>query len=667
MSYCTNVVIEEEDRVSLPAGVSVTVSGELLNGAWNYEGHAEVVYQLEERKTDTLELETTNVAVALVKAIDEGNLSAMLGSVRKQQQGLVTTEVEYDLRALFYCLGDLCSRTLNGHEWPTNTASRNFFEPYITSIGRNNLLIAPVAGSSEEVIYTVALAAAMAGRDSIYVVASQSTAARAPASRQDQRRYLHLAMRHLIADVTGMNTYGDHMFAFARGMMNRVCLRAHSDEGGWVRGALRCATYPKPRGLIDTQSGEFYLSERFAKEFTTPASFAANCYGILLQAAACVADSDPNGQFGMCTVMRNAARLDSDGRKREALNGEDARPSAYPDLPGVCSTFEAHAIRVFNSSDVNHASMQPHFGLPRGTFSRYFRRDAVDAHFAHDSIIPYLYVENGALLRAPGTVPQPGPKAGRVVELDALPEKPQVPEQYSQVVRASGHHAAGITITPYQHCGIRTMGLYYIASAAFNDGVSHMANVDVTTIEPVDEVMALARAGGPKLEDKVWIRPQCPIPAAGECHVGGGRVVLVTHEDRKSKFITGATGKVRVTCGTPVWHKVEAFGPSTSAVRRNITWDMRKFLPESEFSMRESMIEAVLTSLVRTTTPPNIVGTTAVAASTTTEHHKQDEPNPDIRSPQALAPPPLTVYPSPPSEPAPQVNESPPDQLGDGG
>ena len=102
-------------------------------------------------------------------------------------------------------------------------------------------------------------------------------------------------------------------------------------------------------------------------------------------------------------------------------------------------------------------------------------------------------------------------------------------------------------------------------------------------------------------------------------------------------------------------------------MRRNVTWDMRKFLPDSEFSMRESMIEAVLTTLTRTSTPPNIVGTTAVAASTNVVHEKRIEPNPDFKAPSAVAAAPLPIYRPVTGPPESQVDDTPAEGLGGDG
>ena len=54
----------------------------------------------------------------------------------------------------------------------------------------------------------------------------------------------------IVSSAYAVGSAAHHELAFFRGLSSKMILHAHSDEGGWIRQALRCADYPPPQGLL---------------------------------------------------------------------------------------------------------------------------------------------------------------------------------------------------------------------------------------------------------------------------------------------------------------------------------------------------------------------------------------------------------------------------------
>lgn len=574
--------------VSFPMEIHVDVNSSHGRGVSMPSQSSEVryQYQLKDKETRVSTMKVVERPCKLRKALDDGT-SALSDAVRRQTVELTTTEYEYDLRALFYAAGDLCSRTIAGVQWDHDVATVEGVAPNATRVGPRSLVLMPNGDSPRIATYMFALLARMCGVTEVFVGAEQYQMARAPENDVEKRRYLHVIMQYLQPDVIQQGVYGEHMFPHFRGCNRYITLRAHSTEGGYIRDALINATYPKPRGLISTSRhavGEF---PRFFTRSTNAQAFCRDVLSHMLECSAMVADADPAGVHNLTTVMTNTCYDDYGTLLEGVENNDQQRPSAYPDLCDVMDIIENHSAMMLTRTDIGGATEGHSSMLARNTFRKYFEEDSVDTHLGRAEMMPYAFVEHGVVLKHPSTVACDGPKAGREVELPLLPGGVLVPARYSKHVSASGRHIAPKVYSRFRDYGIRQMGAFYLGSGPFgSDDFTRMRLVPNANAPPEP---ILCNDNLTTMATMHWMRPHCPVPVPGECSLWHGRAMLEIQTNRSSTLRTGWKEPVIITVSEPVAHYVEKLEVGKTKIRRNVDAAYRTVLNINELSDDEEV------------------------------------------------------------------------------
>lgn len=572
---------------SFPMEVKVDVTASHGKGMVNPTRSADIIYQLElANAARGTGLRCTNTSVSLIKAVDEGAV-AMSETVRKQTAMLMQTDYKYDLRGLFYAAGELTGMLLCGVPWPVRRATPRSVIPYATLSDENALALIPTVRYPRIVAYMMCLTGRMCGVTHLEIGAEQYQLAEAPDDDVTKRRYIHFLMQALQPDVFNMNVYGEHMFAYYRGVSRYLTLRSHSSEGGWVRDAMASATYPKPRGIVSTPVTETVSFPRFGTRNTSEKVFVCDVVSHVLECAACVQDADPAAELNLTTVLANKESDDESTWSASYDAVAASRPSAFADINQVLDRIEAHTCVMLNRTDVGHACDNHANLLPRNTFRDYLSNDAVDKHFLHQGFMPYSFVENGGLLKHPSAVKQKGPKAGSVVELPLFGSDVRVPKRYVETVSASGYHSAPRVYYGHQNVGLRAIGAYYLGSGAFGGNeLSNMRLVAPTDgeLNPImcrDDLSSLAAAH--------WVRPHCPVPMAGECAVLEDKAMIEVRTVRGSYIRTGVNELVLISVGEPVATSVTSLSQGAKAIRCKINNRYRKVLNMDEMSDDEEI------------------------------------------------------------------------------
>jgi hypothetical protein len=484
-----------------------------------------------------------------------------------------------------------------------------------------------------------ALLARMCGVPEVFIGAEQYQTARAPENDAERRRYIHVIMQYLTADVVQMNLYGEHMFGFYRGCNRYVTGRSHSSEGGWIRDALAKATYPRPRGLVSTSMHSVGAFPRFKLKSTNQQAFTRDIISHMLECSAMIADADPASVHNLTSVMLNR-HFSSEGELEEGVvDNNHQRPDAFPDLKDVVDIVENHAVMMLTRTDLDGATEGHTPLLARNTFRKYFNDNSVDVHLGRAEILPYAFVENGAVLKHPSSVKSDGPRAGREVELPLLPGGVIISERYSSKVSSNGRHLAPKVYSRFRDYGLRQMGAFYIGSGPFGgDDFTRMRLVPNahTPPEPI-----LCNANRDTLAGMHWMRPHCPVPMPGECSQWHGRAMIEFQTSRNSQLRTGFDEPVVLTVSEPVARCVRRLERGEVTIRRNVNRAYRTILNLNDLSDDEE-IQMELFEAMDDHLPPRLadgrdgfIGMAGAPPEGETDHGG----GPDIGAPRAPPPP----------------------------
>jgi hypothetical protein len=588
----SNLVHIEPDGLAktLPVEVNVEILAVQAGGAAGAVTSGSVVYQFEQHVIADADkdffLSTHKTYGPCTRSTGDGS-EVLTDAFRRQIGNISNSQYRYDLRSLFYCLGDLTGMTVCDIPWPTAKSDVRFMSMYATSIDEHNLVFYPGGGKSKDIIYTIAVCAKMAQTNNIYLAAEQGGPSNPPEDSVQKRRFIHRTMRCLMRDVIDMDVYGEHMFAYYRGLCKHITLRAHSDEGGWIRKAMMRANYPRPVGLICQDSSLDVETPRFKTINTSQAIFLSEVLGHMVETAACVADADPLMIRNMVSVFDNR-ELDDSGAAIDEDTTKAEKPSAFPDLEEVLNNIEDRATVVLGRTDVGQGLEHHTSLLIRGTFRSYLSDNRVDKHFKHKNFMPYAYVEHGAVLKEQSTVTCDGPKAGRSVQIPLFPEPPVTLGKQVLNLAGNGHALNDALYFRYRDTGLRGLGAFYLGSGAFG-------GIGLESISIMDGVsgkhqVAMCRDNQPNLESMRWIRPHCPVPMAGESSIWSGRPYLKMIRNSRSKIAVGLDYNVTLTVGSPIIKKVDQFTAVTSQTRRNVVHAWRKALNQTDLEDDEVAI-----------------------------------------------------------------------------
>ncbi len=593
---------------TFPVEVRVRVDATHGDGQFARETHAEVVFQVELKSEEEMEMEVTPARGGLARTASDA-VTTLSSSVRAGIVNLAPTFYRHDLRAVTFYLGYLSCLVLAKKQWPDELVGIKGVSPLASGVGSGDLVYEPRGGGSREVIYVLALAAKAVGCNRLYVYNEQFSTAPKPRSTGQRRRYLHTALRVILADSASCGLYGDHAMAYYRGLNCGMTLRSHTDEGGWVRKAMAKASYPISSGIVKTDPDEFPLLPRFNTVQTSESLFLNECVNTLLEVSALISDADPAHEVNVASLMYNGY-MDKTGAVLEGdTEAAHSRPSAFADIEGVLHQMENYAIKHLNIINAGTPSEGCHGSLRRGTFEHYLAEDSVDRHFATYEFLPYAYVDAPVLLAHESCGKTVGPKAGTTKAVDLFPSEGRVMPQDAQGVTSSGKHYAHKLFYDYKDCSLRGMGAFYLLAPAWNGGRDKgLHAMKFYSRERVSDCVTMMRKSEDNLLGEMcWVRTSCPIPAPGEGRNWGGKVVLGYHGGMGRHIRTNSDSKVYLHTGAAEMRSVKRFNTTVCRMDRNVNSHYRKYLNDFDLEQSE-MIEDFLFSAEVSGTLRNVVG-----------------------------------------------------------
>ncbi|BAU79509.1 coat protein [Diatom colony associated dsRNA virus 13] len=601
--------VESDGSVTtLPLEVGVRVDASHGSGSFVREVHSNVNFQIELAAEVENGLTVTQSRGGLERAVME-SVDVLSEGVRSSVARLAPTHYFYEMRSVMYYLGYLSSLLIAGVDWPDELADIKGVSPMASGVNSSDFVYNPKGGNTREVMYVLALAARGVGKKRMFVYNEQFSPASKPRSADARRRYLHHTIRTVSADAASCGLYGDHMFAFSRGLSCGLVLRSHSDEGGWVRKALKQASYPTCSGMISVNPDDFPLLPRFNTVQTGKNMFLENCVNVLIETAALLSDSDPALEVSVSSVMYNRY-LNKDGSSNYDVGDRlHSRPSAFDDIAGVLHQMENYCVKYLNIINADTPSEGCHGSLRRGTFEHYLEEDAVDRHFDLFEFLPYLYVESAVVLKHEGCGRAVGPKAGTVRTLPLFPSAPRTMASDCSGTTRSGKHQAHRVFYDYKDCSLRGMGAFYMCAPAWNGGRDKgLGSMKFYSRERIEDCVTMMRRSEQKvLGEMAWIRSSCPVPAPGEGRNWGGKVALAYFGGLARAVRTASTEDVHLYTSAPSIRSVTRFGAAQCSMDRNINAKYRQYLNDFDYEMEE-MIEDFLFSSDVTPVVRNVVG-----------------------------------------------------------
>ncbi|BAU79497.1 coat protein [Diatom colony associated dsRNA virus 8] len=601
-------VMSDGEVTTFPVEVRVRVDATHGDGQFARETHADVVFQVELKSEEEMELEVTPARGGLARTASDA-VTTLSSGVRAGIANLAPSFYRHDLRAITFYLGYLSCLVLAKKQWPDELTSIKGVSPLASGVGSGDLVYEPRGGGAREVIYVLALAAKAVGCNRLYVYNEQFSTASKPRSTAQRRRYLHITLRTVLADSASCGLYGDHAMAYYRGLNCGMTLRSHTDEGGWVRKAMAKASYPVSSGIVKTDPDEYPLLPRFNTVQTSESLFTNECVNMLLEVSALISDADPAHEVNVASLAYNRY-MDKNGNVLDGdVEAAHSRPSAYDDVEGVLHQMENYAVKHLNIIHADAPSEGCHGSLRRGTFEHYLAEDSVDRHFATYEFLPYAFVDAPVLLAHESCGKLEGPKAGTTRVVDLFPSDSRVMPQDVQGVTRSGKHYAHKLFYDYKDCSLRGMGAFYLLAPAWNGGRDKgLHAMKFYSRERVSDCVTMMRKSEDNLLGEMcWVRTSCPVPAPGEGRNWGGKVALGYHGGLGRHIRTASDTKVYLHTGAAEMRSVKRFNTTVCRMDRNINSHYRKYLNDFDLEQSE-MIDDFLFSAAVSSTPRNVVG-----------------------------------------------------------
>jgi hypothetical protein len=184
---------------------------------------------------------------------------------------------------------------------------------------------------------------------------------------------------HIQREVNDLAAYGAHELAAVVGVTQVMSLNGHSDEGGWLRGLLKSASYPPSTGILACTGSEFNgipLQENIHKEDILTKVVAEYLSTIAL---AHVSDVVVNGR----TTVYERGMLEDPTINAYGTFASDIDEVVREWTVQICMRDDMHIDAVTDGS----------------AFTRKLNRDLHDRHFENcETIAPWWWVETAPLL-----------------------------------------------------------------------------------------------------------------------------------------------------------------------------------------------------------------------------------------------------------------------------
>ncbi len=208
--------------------------------------------------------------------------------------------------------------------------------------------------------------------------------------------------------------------------------------------------------------------------------------------------------------------------------GEVGRPKCWRKLRSVMNNWHKHAVhRLCEARAIAHDEIW----YENSGFSAYLESSVYDHHLRSEAIIPYLWIEACGVCDCPsGTrIPGLGGHLKRVQMQYMTSESMNTLRGKLRTIDSDGCISGPSEILSVTHWSPRLQGATYVASSRFSDANGYSA-VRILTSSPavpwLADSVSLAREGT-NLEERLWLRGDCPVPHNGEASIVGDEIACM--------------------------------------------------------------------------------------------------------------------------------------------
>jgi hypothetical protein len=392
--------------------------------------------------------------------------------------------------------------------------------------------------------------------------------------------YLLKVQEMIITTANDMRAGAMHASAFFRGQNGAVTLRAHTDEGGWIRRMLREITTCAPIGVITNV--DLSVSPYFTDEGRIYMPVRHSLIDMFIQCVDCSVCADPGCEIDGASSPQVLMRVEHDDRlSHMAYYGvQESAPRWYRRFLENIST----VFRLAPPSMIDTVSIMS-----------YFHDEREDRHFSRDStvITPWVWVEQSAV--ATGVINPPYLSFSQV--------KTAVPLWNGNVYKGQGYHeecgyvSAGSTLAlTTAHTCLREHGITYLYGRPFNkdDGLINFKLA--AELERGYASTPACVADGDTLAELLWVTPDNPLISPLNGVVTGDGALFSAMCSRPAGFPTYdefCNTKVEVWVGL-IYPSTEEYRPLMEKnISRNVpTRVKRDFIRANPFATATEAHEA---------------------------------------------------------------------------
>jgi hypothetical protein len=363
--------------LSAPHSVYTTFGGDAVTG----KADIEYVLDVSLKKPDSpLPFLTIDKSAAPIGYQSSEELRSLIESLKIRQSFAVASvgDSSFDLRSLAYVCGAAVASTSCFEDFyygppvvSVSTISPTWKVPTVT-----NLTIAAGLANTSGEFATLARFAALAGCKSVTLMSDiipprSHTALQGP----DLGVFALKVFANIINAAQSCSCAGAHTEAFFSGMTSIITLNSHTDEGGFLREAVRECEYPRAVGVLTVGVASYF---GLSPILDLGSSYLPQVgIGLFLEFVGTLVTSDPGGKETTLLVR------DTTGSKPSCFPG--LRPAFYSLMAKfrsqVCEDYNLHPSVVGDDSSHNP----------------FFTADLENRHLDYPVIQPFYWVEPGPL------------------------------------------------------------------------------------------------------------------------------------------------------------------------------------------------------------------------------------------------------------------------------
>lgn len=452
--------------------------------------------------------------------------SALVDSWRKAAEGFnVETEHTFDVTALSYVLGFTTMRSaFNQPIAMGRAASVGLLEEKAFCLANNDFIILKHMYSDPYELYTLLCLVKSCGIDNAYLAVP---GLEQPVSRHLMGKALALyccrlqKMIEATADVC--SCFAHHSGAFFRGMTAACTLRAHSDEGGYIRNVLKLFSGPRLSGVITERPRSNITAEPWTLALEGVRKWALDTF---LVGVACTVAADPCSEvdgtyYPACPEHASLGYGTVADRDQTWLH--------YPTLRGLTedwfSKFLTNLTKAYGkqrvTTEANHSLQYFNFRNADGSVIS-------DRHLREWRAAVFVWIE-------PGTVCFD--EVRPLYQCPTLTQPMVVKLWTGEVYRSStyreerGHVATGsVQIMAMHGTNLRSQGVFYLLNNKWNpqDGLANF-RITHTPSKGATNNPAYAATDGRDLAELSWYLWDTCMPHPLNCLTTNREVVFFRH------------------------------------------------------------------------------------------------------------------------------------------